>query len=175
MLTHRLADPGSGPHADPDQVGRKICLDQLDKAPRTRAQLADTMRRRLVPDEVAMRVLDRLEEVGLVDDAAFATAWVQSRHSTRGLAGRALSRELRTRGVADETVADAVGELDEDTELETARDLARRKLRSMSGVSVDARRRRLVSLLGRKGYPAGVAYRVVRELLDADRRAHTES
>ncbi len=162
-------DPGTGAHADPEQVARKICLDQLDRAPRTRAQLADTMQRRFVPDEVAARVLDRLEDVGLVDDAAFATAWVHSRHATRGLSGRALARELRGRGVADETVTAAVGELDDDTELDTARDLVRRKLRSMGSVPTEAQRRRLVSLLARKGYPAGVAYRVVRELMDPRR------
>lgn len=163
-----VGDPGTGPQADPEQVARRICLDQLDRAPRTRAQLADTMQRRFVPDEVAARVLDRLEDVGLVDDAAFAAAWVRSRHATRGLSGRALARELRGRGVADETVTAAVGELDDDTELDTARELVRRKLRSMGSVSVEARRRRLVSLLGRKGYPAGVAYRVVRELVESD-------
>lgn len=163
-----VGDPGTGPHAEPEQVARRICLDQLDRAPRTRAQLADTMQRRFVPDEVAARVLDRLEEVGLVDDAAFAAAWVRSRHATRGLSGRALARELRGRGIAAETIAAAVGELDDDTELDTARDLVRRKLRSMRSVPVEARRRRLVSLLGRKGYPAAVAYRVVRELVESD-------
>ena len=154
--------------ADPEAVARSICLSQLDRAARTRGQLADTMRRRLVPEDAAVRVLDRLQEVGLIDDEAFAAAWVQSRHSTKGLSGAALGRELRSRGVADETVAAAVGELDGETELATARALAERKLRSMSSLPSATQQRRLVSLLGRKGYPAGVSYRVVRELLTID-------
>jgi len=165
----RGADPDSGadrePDADPESVARSICLNQLDRAPRTRAQLAVTLQRRLVPEDVADRVLDRLEAVGLVDDEAFASAWVQSRHGTRGLSGRALGRELRTRGVEAETVEAAVAQLDADTELDTAYRLVRARQRSMSSLDPAVQQRRLVALLGRKGYAAGVAYRVVREVV----------
>lgn len=149
---------------DPESVARSICLSQLERAPKTRGQLAATMRRRLVPDDAAERVLDRLEAVGLVDDRAFAMAWVTSRHGTRGLAGRSLRRELRERGVEDDTIAAAVGQLDEDIELATARELGIRKQRSMSSLPVATQQRRLVALLGRKGYPAATCYRVAREV-----------
>lgn len=151
--------------ADPETVARSICLRQLDRSPRTRGQLADALRKRRVPDEVAERVLTRLEEVGLVDDAAFATAWVESRHGTRGLSSQALGRELRSRGVADDTVAEAVGALDHDTQLRTARELAIRKQRSMATLDRTVQQRRLVAMLGRKGYPAGLVYSVVREVV----------
>lgn len=164
-----MSDPerchGERPEADPESVARSICLRQLERAPKTRGQLAATLTKRLVPDEVAERVLTRLEEVGLVDDTAFAMAWVSSRHGTRGLAGRALSRELLDRGVDGETVSTAVDQLDADTELATARSLARRRQRSMAHLPRDTQQRRLVALLGRKGYGAGLAYRVVRDLL----------
>lgn len=150
--------------ADPESVARSICLSQLERAPKTRGQLAATLRRRLVPEEVAERVLTRLEEVGLIDDTAFAAAWVSSRHGTRGLARRALGRELLDRGVDGEIVAAAVDQLDAETELETARKLAQRKQRVIAGLPQVTQSRRLVALLGRKGYPPAVAYRVVREL-----------
>ena len=57
--------------------GAAIVLRRLTMAPQTRAQLADDLRSRDVPDDVAERVLDRFSEVGLVDDEAFAQAWVQ--------------------------------------------------------------------------------------------------
>lgn len=158
-----------GPDADPESAARIICLRQLTGAPRTRAQLAETLRRRSVPDEVAGRVLDRLSDVGLVDDAAFADSWVRSRSAGRGLARRALAHELRGRGVADELIADAVAGLDPDQELSNARDLVARRLPAMAGLPPEVRMRRLAGVLARKGYPSGVALPVVREALALER------
>lgn len=151
------------PPADPESAARTICLRALTHAPRTRAELADLLQRRGVPGDVAERVLSRFGDVGLIDDAAFAEAWVRTRHAGRGLAGRALADELRRRGVEQDTVQDAVAGLDPLTEEETARTLVRRRLATMGRLAPDVRQRRLVGMLARKGYGAGVAYRVVRE------------
>ena len=99
MRTDAEGEREDGPPADPVEVARLICLRQLEFAPRTRAQLAAVLSKRHVPDEAAEVVLDRFTEVGLVDDASYALAWVESRHRARGLARRALSVELRRRGV----------------------------------------------------------------------------
>ena len=151
--------------ADPEAVARRICLQQLERAPRTRAELRAVLARREVPDDVAERVLGRFAEVGLIDDALFAQLWVSSRHRGRGLAGRALSQELRRKGVEDDVVRDAVDELDHELELATARSLVARRLPATRGLAPDARVRRLAGMLARKGYPAGLAFRVVREAL----------
>jgi regulatory protein len=119
-----------------------------------------------VPDEVAERVLGRYSEVGLIDDAAFARAWVQSRHAGRGLARRALAAELRWRGVADDTVNEAVEELDPGQEEAAARNLVAKRLAATRGLDPVKRTRRLVGMLARKGYSGGLAYRVVREALE---------
>lgn len=154
---------------DPAERAREICLRLLAVRPRTRAELAAALRRRRIPDDVAEEVLDRYGEVGMVDDAAFARAWVSSRHHGRGLARRALGDELRRRGVAAETVTEALAQLDADTEAETARALVRRRLRTASGPP-EAVIRRMVGMLARKGYPAGLAFRVVKEVLAEDER-----
>ncbi|GAB1816930.1 hypothetical protein HerbRD11066_00940 [Herbidospora sp. RD11066] len=117
---------------------------------------------------MAERVLERYSEVGLIDDQAFAAAWVSSRHHGRGLARRALAQELRHRGVEEETVKEAVEQLDPDEEVETARRLVERKLRSTRGADPRARTRKLVGMLARKGYSAGLAFRIVREALEAE-------
>ena len=98
--------------SDPEEIARAIALRRLTSAPQTRAQLAEAMARRGVPDEVADRVLDRFEEVRLVDDAAYAQAWVTSRVAGRGLARRALRHELSARGVSPADVASALDALD---------------------------------------------------------------
>ncbi|MCO5992383.1 recombination regulator RecX [Actinoallomurus rhizosphaericola] len=164
--------PGSpaaqGPPVDPEAVAREICLRQLSFSPKTRAQLADALRRKGVPDDVAERVLSRYSEVGLIDDAAFARAWVESRHAGRGLARRALAAELRRRGVADETVSEAVEELGPEQEEAAARELVARRLPGTRGLDPVKRTRRLMGMLARKGYSGGLAYRVVREALEAE-------
>lgn len=153
--------------ADPDRVARTILLRQLSAAPRTRGQLARTLDGRGVPDEVADRVLDRFEEVGLIDDRAFARMWVESRQASRGLAPRALRRELTSKGVPDDIVAEALSTIGRESELGAARAVAARKARSVSGLPRPTQMRRLSSALARKGYGPGLVAQVVRETLDA--------
>ncbi|GGJ05742.1 recombination regulator RecX [Streptomyces brasiliensis] len=156
------------PPGDPAERARAICLRLLTGTPRTRKQLADALRKREIPDDVAEAVLSRFEEVGLIDDSAFAGAWVESRHHGRGLARRALAQELRTKGVDKSLIDEAVGRLDSEQEEETARELVERKLRSTRGLDRDKRIRRLAGMLARKGYSEGMALRVVRQALEAE-------
>lgn len=160
-------DPEFDPEADHESVARKILLDQLTGQARSRHELAERLTRRNVPDEVAGPLLDRFEEVGLIDDEAFARSWVDSRQRTRGLARRALAQELRRKGVDDETARDVLDEVDPASEEEAARALVRKKLRSMRAVDDTAAARRLAGMLARKGYPAGLAFAVVRQELAA--------
>jgi regulatory protein len=153
---------------DPEAAARAICLRLITIEPRTRAQLAQALQRKQIPDAITDGILDRFTEVGLIDDQAFARAWVESRHHSRGLSRRALSTELRRRGVADDDVRDAVETLDPDQEVATARQIVDRKLRSTRGQPPDARARRLVGALARKGYGPALAYRIVREALEAE-------
>ncbi|MGW4563092.1 recombination regulator RecX [Streptomyces sp. NPDC004561] len=153
---------------DPVERARAICLRLLTGTPRTRKQLADALRKREIPEDVAEEVLSRFEEVGLIDDGAFADAWVESRHHGRGLARRALARELRTKGVDSTLIDEAVGRLDSEQEEETARELVARKLRATRGLDRDKRIRRLAGMLARKGYSEGMALRVVRQALEEE-------
>ncbi|MER6225389.1 recombination regulator RecX [Streptomyces sp900105755] len=156
------------PPADQAERARAICLRLLTGTPRTRKQLADALRKREIPDDVVEEVLSRFEEVGLINDSAFADAWVESRHHGRGLARRALARELRTKGVDSALIDEAVAQLDSEQEEETARELVARRLRSTRGLDRDRRIRRLAGMLARKGYSEGMALRVVRRALEEE-------
>lgn len=153
---------------DPAEQARAICLRLLTGTPRTRKQLGDALLRRGIPDDVADEVLSRFEDVGLINDASFADAWVESRHHGRGLARRALARELRTKGVDSGLIDDALGQLDPEQEERTARELVARKLRGTRGLDRDKRVRRLAGMLARKGYSEGFALRVVRQALEEE-------
>lgn len=152
---------------DPESVARSTCLRALTGAPKTRQQLAELLARRGIPDDTTATVLDRFTEVGLIDDAAFARAWVSSRQSGRGLARRALKAELHAKGVDPEVAAEAVALVDDDDERAAARRLVDRRLPSLGRLDRVTATRRLMGMLARKGYGGGLAGAVVREALDS--------
>jgi regulatory protein len=164
------AERDLGPAADPESVARTILLTKLTSRARSRGELADALAVKGVPDDVATSVLDRFEQVGLVDDRAFADAWVESRQRSRGLSRRAIAHELRRKGVDDQVARDSLERVDLDQERRTARTLVDRKLRSMASLDEPTRFRRLTGMLARKGYSSGVATTVVRQALSDERQ-----
>ena len=162
--------PAAGGHpedapGDPAAVARQVCLRQLTVAPRTRSQLAEALRRREIPDDVAEQVLDRLTDVRLIDDAAYAEAFVATKHRDRGLGRSALRAELQRKGVAPELAAEAVTAIDPEDERARAAALVARRVDAAMAAGPEAARRRLVGLLARRGYGPGVALPVVDEAL----------
>lgn len=156
-----------GPQDD-EARAKEICLRLLTDRARTVQELSQALRRKEIPDEVAQRVLERFDEVGLVDDQAFAGQWVRSRHTQRGLGRRAIAAELHRKGVAKEIADEALTEIDAESEEIRARQLVDRKLRTVSIATKEQRvtaARRLVGMLARKGYGGDIAYRVVREAI----------
>lgn len=151
--------------ADPESIARTIALRRLESAPRTRAELASTLAKKGVPESVAGAVLDRFTEVGLIDDAAFAHAWVSSRHHGRGLGRRALASELRRKGIDPELIEQACAQIDSEDERTRASALARRKAAGLAHLPRERAVNRLVGHLTRKGYAPGLAFEVSREAL----------
>jgi regulatory protein len=153
---------------DPEARARQICLRLLTAAPRTRTQLAQAMRRGGIPAEAAEAILVRFTDVGLIDDGAFARAWVESRHHGRGLSKRSLSAELRRQGIQAEEIREAIDTLDPEQEVATARHLVERKMASTRGRPPEARARQAASMLARKGYPPGLVFRLIREVMEQE-------
>ena len=157
-----------GPPADggDESAARRIALDALSRAARTRGQLEALLQRKGIAAEPAAAVLDRFEEVGLIDDRDYAETFVEARHRVRGQGGRALSMELRRRGVAGDVIAEAVGGLDPEREFETACRIAQSRYERMPAVSPEVKVRRLVGFLARKGYSGAIVTRAVRHVID---------
>lgn len=152
---------------DPAAVARQICLRQLAASAKPRAALADVLRRRGIPDDVADAVLDRFTEVGLIDDVAYAAAYVSTKQRDRALGAGALRVELRRKGLADAVVVAAVADIDEADERERAADLVARRIGAAMHRGPVAARRRLVGMLARRGYSSALAYSVVSDALAA--------
>ncbi|WAP51014.1 regulatory protein RecX [Arthrobacter sp. ATA002] len=163
------AEPAAELDRDPYGTARTIVLRQLTSAPKSRRQLAVKLAEKDIPGEVIEAVLDRFEEVQLVDDAEFARMWVASRSRSKSLARSALKRELSEKGITGDRAEEALEQVSDDDELEAARALAGRRLQRSADLTDRAARdkqaRRLVAMLARKGYSPSIGYRVVNEVI----------
>lgn len=152
---------------------KDVCLRLLTDRARSRAELERKLAGKGYPQAVIDTVLGRLTEVGLIDDAAFAEQWVHSRHTYSGRGRRALATELRHKGIDPQTSTEALSHLSADDERERAADLVRRKLARTTADDITDRddrerlMRRLVGMLARRGYPAGMSFAVVKDELVA--------
>ena len=147
---------------------RNIVLNQLNFMPRSRKELETALAKRNIEADVAKIVLDRFEEIGTVDDAAFAELLVRSRCNTKRVSRSVLRQQLRQKGVNQEIIEEALLVVSDADELRMATELVERKARAMSRLEPEVRKRRLFGLLARKGYNTSIALRVIQDLEAAD-------
>jgi len=167
-----LTEPESAkwlPEANPVSVANNIALNQLSMSPKTRHQLEKALAKKGTPDDIAKTVLDRLTELGYVDDLAYAQMFIRSKTHTKHLARRAMSYELAKRGVHRDLIEEALSDITTEDEWEMARELVAKKLRSGRELSTEVITRRLMGTLARKGYPGAIAAAVIREALETQR------
>ncbi len=148
-------DPGQLRHiteAEEEVRIRERCLRLLDRRARTRRELSDRLRQDDIDPGLAERVLDRLQEQGLVDDQSFARLFIRDRSRAHGLGKRRLQAELTRRGVAREIVEQALDEELPPEEDDDCAALARRKAQAYRGLPLEVARRRLTAFLARRGF-----------------------
>lgn len=151
--------------ADVASVARAIALRKLTTRACTRQELERALRAKNVSQGVIDAVLDRLQEVGLVDDASFAENWVSSRQRRRHLSRRLLRRELQAKGVERSHIDSALDRVDPNAELTSARDLVERKHAAMNGLSREVQYRRLAGMLSRRGFDTAITTQVLADVL----------
>jgi regulatory protein len=154
-----------------EEQARDLCLRLLTARARTRAELEGRLATRGYPEKVSAKVLDRLAEVGLIDDADFAEQWVRSRRLNAGKGKRALAAELRNKGVDNEVITAALADIDTGAERQRAEQLVADKLRREKLTDADDAKvaRRLVGMLARRGYSQSMAFDVVKVALANER------
>lgn len=151
---------------------RQRALRLLDSRGRSRHEL----RQRLAENEdfsarLIEEVLDDLTRAKLIDDHQFADDWVRQRAGRRGKSRRALSRELREKGISADIREEALDQISDSQEADTARRLAEKKAATIRTVPEDyAQRqkdlRRIVGVLARRGFSGEVAMPIARQALD---------
>ncbi len=151
---------------DPEAC-REAALGLLERARRTRADLARRLRERGYGEDVVAQVLDRLAGVGLVDDAEYARAFLAERWGRRAAGWRRLEQELRRRGVASGDIARARVHFAEEQggadELRLARRVLAQAARRYAGLAPRLRRQRLYALLARRGFDGDTIEQALQE------------
>ena len=147
-----------------EQRAKNVLLFQLSRSMKTRYQLAQILKKREIPEEVAEAVLDRFTEAQLIDDAAFARAFVNSRLAVSGKSKTVIARELKQKGVSAQDAEQALSLIDSDLEDQTAYNVAKKRYQQLSTLEPEVRKRRLMGFLLRRGFSAGLAGRSLRDL-----------
>jgi len=156
------------------QRAENVSIAALTRRGLSSVELSRVLVERGIDPADADREVERLAAVGLVDDARLAAQLVTGLRERKGLGARAIGAELRRRGLADETVTEALAELDDD-DLEAALRVARPRARSLVSLPRDVAERRLAAFLMRKGYGGSIIGRVVREVLGSSSTGRTST
>ena len=151
--------------ADVESVAHTIALRKLTAKACTRHELDQALQAKNVPSGVIDAVLDRLQDVGLLDDASFAVDWVTSRQQRRHMSRRLLRRELQAKGVERSHIDSALEQVDHNAELTSARDLVERKRAVMHGLAREVQYRRLAGMLSRRGFDGAITTKVLADVL----------
>jgi len=140
-----------------------VSMHQLARRGMSRWELEQVLAKREIEPEIAAAELDRLESVGLLDDAALAVTLVYTQHTRKGLGRSAIQQELKRRHIDPVIIEDALEEIADDDELERATELAVKRIGQLSSYDDETVKRRLHGFLARKGYSSSV----VRQAMDA--------
>ncbi len=168
-LSARAEGRPAVPEPDDDEAGRQskkvsaVTIRQLARRGMSRWELERVLLKREIEPEVFGPELDRLETLGVIDDAALAVSLAFTQHSRKGLGRTAIAQELARRHIDPELIEIALADIADEDEVERATELAVKRIGQLSSYDDETVRRRLHGFLSRKGYSSGV----VRQAMDA--------
>jgi regulatory protein len=135
---------------------------------RSEKEIRQNLKKHEYPEDAIEYTLNRLRENRLANDNEFAQAWVENRSTFRPRSRRALTMELRQKGLDEETVKNAVSNVDEEA---LAYETARKRAPRFLGLEWSEFRKKLSDHLARRGFPYSVVTSVVTKVWN---ETHTE-
>jgi regulatory protein len=150
-----------------EKRARNVLLFQLSRSMKTKWQLAQILEKREIPSEIAKAMLDRFEEVQLIDDAVFAAAYVRSR-AEKGKSCRIIGRDLQRKGVDRAVIDDAVSGITREDEEKLVLELGRARWDRLRSLEPDTRYRRVSGFLMRRGFSSSMVSSALREIRSED-------
>ena len=152
--------------AESDNKAWEAALRLLEVRPRAEREIRDRLRRKEYDAEQIDRVVQRLRELELIDDAQFARLWVANRAAIKPKGSMALRRELMAKGVDRQVASEVVdAALDADAETAACEQVARQVQRRYAAISDwSDYQRKLGGLLQRRGFSWNTVKPILRRL-----------
>jgi len=138
-------------------------LKFLSYRPRTQAEIRQNLKQHEIPDEVIDRIIERLAELSMVDDTAFTQTWIENRSAFRPRSRRALSHELRQRGVDPQIIEQSLETVDEQT---LAYQAASKQAGKYKDLDYQLFRQKMYGFLARRGFNYEVSAQIVPQIWD---------
>ncbi|GAB4530940.1 MAG: RecX family transcriptional regulator [Anaerolineales bacterium] len=145
------------------EVAHQRALRLLESRPRTRQEITQNLKNHDTPPQVIEAVLERLERSGLLNDAAFARAWVENRTDFRPRGSALLRQELRQRGVPQKTIETVLTEI-QPQEATLAYRAGQQRLNRYAALPWPEFRRKMGAYLMRRGFPYEIVQQALRQL-----------
>lgn len=146
--------------ADAEETAYQRTLLLLKSRPRTHAEIARSLQTQNIPENIQQAIFERLQRSGLIDDAAFARAWITNRSEFRPRGQNALRYELRQHGVEESIIQQVLTENPVD-EYQQAMRAAEKYARKLAGNDAPTFRRKLGGFLARRGFNYETSARVI--------------
>lgn len=148
-------------------------LSQMDK---TEHWLRENLRKKQIPADIIDETLQKLIDAGFVNDRNYADAFIRSKRKYEKLGTSSIKMKLMQKGISNDIIDELLSEIDEDDLRETAYELAEKKLRQLKR-EPDRNKRitKIVSFLAYRGYSAGIAYGIAKEVVDKNAENEPDS
>jgi regulatory protein len=148
--------------ADEHEVIYQKALHFLSFRPRSSMEVRQNLSKRRIPEALIDETIERLQKAKLINDEAFAQAWVENRNSFHPRGKAALRSELRRKGLSDEIVQSVLdAQVNEEA---LAIEAARKHAQRLAGLEWPEFRQKLGGFLARRGFSYDTLAPVVSEI-----------
>ena len=134
--------------------------------PRSEKEIRDWFKRKKVPEEVIEVVFNRLKNLNLVDDLAFAKWWIDQRQTFRLKSKRFIQFELRKKGISSEIITELLSEWGSENEENIALALATKRHKRLIHLPVDEQKKKLTQFLAARGFSWSEVKKVIDQLVE---------
>jgi len=145
--------------ADELENAKQSAIHFIEYRPRSITEVRRNLKKKGFDETAIETALTRLQEIGLLDDVAFANYWVEQRETFKPRSQMALRQELMQKGVDRAIIDEAIRMVDEEA---AARKAAEKKLYSWRNLPEDQFKKKANSFLQRKGF----SYSITKEITD---------
>jgi len=128
---------------------------------RSEKEIRQNLHKHEVPEEAIEETLQRLHSAGFANDNEFAQAWVENRNTFRPRSKRALTMELRQKGLDDEAIQASLSNMDEEALAYAAALKRAPRFKDLEWVEF---RKKLSEFLARRGFSYSIVAPVVSKI-----------